>query len=118
MKLLIVDDSSVIRKAIESFVKDMPLEIVGQAKDGREALSLFRQLKPDIVTLDITMPEMDGLQALKEMLKIDSAARVMIVSALSNQQIVVEALSAGAKHYLNKPFSADSLRMGINKLMG
>lgn len=117
MKLLIVDDSAIIRKAIESFAKDFPVEIVGQATNGKEAVDLFTKLKPDIVTLDITMPEMDGLEALKQMLKINAAARIMIVSAISNNQVVIEALAAGAKHFLTKPFNEKTLKAGLQKIM-
>lgn len=117
MKLLIVDDSTLIRSAIETFVKDMPFEIVGQAGNGIEALELFKKHSPEYVTMDITMPEMDGLRAMKEMLKINPKARILIASAISNQATIVEALSAGAKHYLNKPFNAEKLKTALAKII-
>ncbi|MBN8220009.1 MAG: response regulator [Spirochaetes bacterium] len=117
MKLLIVDDSTLIRSAIETFLKDMPFEIVGQAANGLEALELFRQHLPDYVTMDITMPEMDGLKAMKEMLKIKPDTRILIASAISNQATIVEALASGAKHYLNKPFNGEKLKAAIQKIL-
>ncbi len=117
MKLLIVDDSTLIRSAIETFVKDMPFEIVGQAANGLEAVELFKQHNPEYVTMDITMPEMDGLRAMKEMLKINPNARILIASAISSQSVIVEALSAGAKHYLNKPFNAEKLKAAMQKIL-
>lgn len=115
MKLLIVDDSTLIRNAIGTFVKDMPFEIIGQAANGKEAVELFKQHLPDCVTMDITMPEMDGLTAMKEMLKIKPDVKILIASAISSQGTIVEALSAGAKHYLNKPFNADRLKDALQK---
>lgn len=117
MKLLIVDDSTLIRSAIETFLKDMPFEVVGQAANGLEALELFKKHNPEYVTMDITMPEMDGLHAMKEILKINPKVRILIVSAISSQGTIVEALSAGAKHYLNKPFNGEKLKEAMQKIL-
>lgn len=110
MKLLIVDDSSIIRKALGVFLSTAGVEIVGEATNGVEAIDQFRTLKPDLVTLDITMPEMSGLDALREILKINPAARVIIVSALSAKETAVKALGLGAKAYVMKPFKKDELQ--------
>ena len=118
MKLLIVDDSSIIRKAIQKYIKDFGLEIVGEAGDGVEALEIFKETRPDLVTLDITMPEMDGLTCLEEILKIDKSAKVVIISALSSQDVALKALKMGAKSYVNKPFSEEKLLDAIKPVMG
>jgi len=118
MKLLIVDDSVIIRKSIETFSATLKFEIVGQAGDGRTAVELFKQFQPDYVTMDITMPEMDGLTAMREMLKFKADAKIMIVSAITNQSTIIEALSSGAKHYLNKPFNEASMKAALTKLIG
>lgn len=117
MKLLIVDDSMIIRKSVEQFTKDLGLELIGTATNGIEAIDLFKKHLPDIVTLDITMPEMDGLTALKEMMAINSTAKVIVISAISAKTAAIDALSLGAKHFLGKPFNPDSLRAAFEKVM-
>jgi len=117
MKLLIVDDSEIIRMAIEKYLKDAGVEIVGQAEDGVEALEIFKEKKPDIVTMDITMPEMDGLTCMQEMLKINSNVKVIVISALVAKAVAIEAMKKGAKRFLAKPFKEKNLVENIKKLM-
>lgn len=117
MKLLIVDDSMIIRKSVEQFTKDLGLELVGTAANGVEAIEMFSKHLPDIVTLDITMPEMDGLTALKQMMSINSKAKVIVISAISAKTAAIDALSLGAKHFLGKPFNSESLRAAFEKVM-
>lgn len=117
MKVLIVDDSRIIRKAIESYISVYNLDIVGTAGNGEEALEIFKEKSPNIVTLDITMPKMDGLTCLKEMIKINSKARVMIISALNDEGILLEALKIGAHSFLNKPFTQEQLRENFVKII-
>lgn len=117
MKLLIVDDSSIIRKAITRYLNEYGLEIVGEAGDGVQALELMRAHQPDVVTLDITMPEMDGLTCLDEMLKIDPKIRVIIISALSDQATALKALKAGAKGFLGKPFTEDKIKEAFDRVV-
>lgn len=118
MRLLIVDDSAMIRKSLESYLTKLQLEVVGVASNGLEAVSLFETLLPDLVTLDITMPEMDGLSALKHMLAKKPNAKVIIISALNSKETIVEALNAGASGYIAKPYTADKLKAEIEKVMG
>ena len=117
IKLLIVDDSAIIRQAIQKHLMDFDIEVVGTAEDGKIALEVFRETKPDIVTLDITMPEVDGLTVLEEMLKIDINVKVMVVTALSDKSTGLKAIKLGAKSFLPKPFTPDKLRSSFERLM-
>lgn len=89
-----------------------------EAENGLEAIAKYRQVKPDAVLLDITMPEMDGLTALKEIRKVDPNARVVMVTAIGQQAMVVEALKSGAKDFILKPYNEDRVLSAVNKLLG
>lgn len=117
MKLLIVDDSNIMRRAIEKYVGDFSLDIVGSAGDGESALELFRLYKPELVTLDITMPRMDGLSCLKGILETDPSTRVIIISALKDPGTNLKALKLGAKGFLPKPFTKDQLQAELSHVM-
>ena len=105
IKLMIVDDSSIIRQLIQNYLKTYNIEVVGKAADGKTALEMFRKIDPDIVTMDITMPEMDGIAVMEEMLKIDNSVKILIVTALSDKATGLEAIKKGAKGIVVKPFS-------------
>jgi len=113
MKLLIVDDSNIMRKAIEKYLSDFGLELVGTAGDGESALEMFKAHLPDLVTLDITMPRMDGFACLDEIMKIKPDTRVLIISALKDSATGLMAVKKGARGFLSKPFSAEQLREEI-----
>jgi two-component system chemotaxis response regulator CheY len=117
MRLLIVDDSSIMRRTIEKNLVDYDLEIIGTAANGREALQIVEQEKPDVITLDITMPEMDGISCLIEIMKIHPEAKVMIITALADKLTGLQALSKGARGFLYKPVSADDLAKAFDKLL-
>jgi len=117
VKVLIVDDSSIIRKVIERQLTSYNIEVVGRAGDGREAVELFKETNPDIVTLDITMPEMDGLQVLEEIIKLNSAVKVMVITAMSDKATGLKAIKLGAKSFLGKPFTEDKLKETFEKLI-
>lgn len=117
MKLLIVDDSSIMRRTIEQHLKDYDLEIVGTASNGKQALEMVKELKPDAMTLDITMPEMDGLTCLENIKKIAPETKVMVITALSDKLTGLQALEKGAGWYLFKPVSNEDLINGFNKLL-
>ena len=102
-KILICDDNAFMRKTLSTILKEGDHEVVGEAGDGREAIELFEKTTPDLVIMDITMPFMDGLQALKEILFIDPKAKVIMCSALGNQKTVIEAIRFGAKDFIIKP---------------
>ena len=112
MKLLIVDDSSVIRSRIAraSNNANMPtLNIVGLAKNGQEALRICKVVVPDLVTMDLTMPEMDGISCIKDLLALHPALNILVVSALSDRTTAIQALKLGARGFLNKPFTDKQL---------
>ncbi len=102
-KILVVDDSAFVVKQLTQIFVSEKYEVVGTAENGEEGLLKFKELKPDLVTLDITMPKMDGLTALSKMVEYDSAARVIMISALGKEDMVKKALLAGAKNYITKP---------------
>ena len=118
MNILIVDDAMFMRTMLKSILSKSGFNVVGEAGNGREALEKYKELKPDIVTLDITMPEMDGLQAIKEIMKIDSNARVIMCSAMGQQAMVIESIQAGAKDFIVKPFQADRVLEAVQKVVG
>ena len=118
IKVLIVDDSVIIRQAIQKYLDEFNIEVVGTAEDGKVALELFRQTKPDIVTLDITMPELDGLTVLEEMMRLDQNVQVMVVTALSDKSTGLKAIKLGARSFLPKPFTPDKLKESFERLLG
>jgi len=126
MRLLIVDDSNLIRTAIARAAAakgyapsdGLPgLRIVGLARDGAEALEMARQTTPDVITLDITMPGMDGLQCLQQLQQIVPRARVLMVSALSDKATALSALKMGARGFLHKPFTEDELMAALREVI-
>ena len=102
-KVLVVDDSATMRKIIGQQLKSEAYEICGEASNGKEAIELYKEMQPDVVTLDINMPEMDGMEALKRILEWDEDARVVMLTADGQKQIVIDAISSGAKGYIVKP---------------
>lgn len=118
VKILIVDDSMTIRQAIEKNLKEFQLEVVGTAGDGRTALELFKNEDPDVVTLDITMPELDGITVLEEMMKMKRDVKVMVITALKDKATGLRAIQLGAKSYLVKPFTSEKLKTAFSRMMG
>ncbi|TRM12410.1 response regulator [Lentibacillus cibarius] len=117
-KVLIVDDAAFMRMMIKDILVKNGYEIAGEAQDGNQAVELYKELKPDLVTLDITMPEKDGLQALQEIKKIDENASVIMCSAMGQQAMVIDAIKAGAKDFIVKPFQSDRVVEAIRKVLG
>lgn len=115
--LLIVDDSSIIRKAISLYLEDFDLEVVGTANNGATALKLFKELNPDFVTLDISMPGIDGFQVLKDMIKFDETAKIIVITALADKSTGIKALKLGAINYLIKPFSPEKLKKLFKRIV-
>ena len=116
-RVLVVDDAAFMRKVVGDALTGSGHEVIGEAGDGVEAREQFQQLRPDAVTLDITMPEMDGLSALREIIAIDPKARVVMCSALGQESKVLEAVKAGAKDFVVKPFQPERIVAAINKVM-
>src|SRR5690606_33476647 len=103
-RVLITDDAAFMRTTLRNVLQKEGFEVVGEAANGREAVELYQKLRPDIVTMDITMPEMNGIDAIKEIMKIDPSAKIVVCSAMGQKPMVIEALTAGAKDFLVKPF--------------
>ena len=117
VRVMIVDDSAIIRQAIHKHLQDFNIDVVGTAENGKIALEVFKKTNPDIVTLDITMPEMDGLSVLEEMLKINKNVKVMVVTALSDKSTGLKAIKLGAKSFLPKPFTPEKLRSSFERMI-
>lgn len=115
--ILIVDDSIVARNNLKEILLNAGHQVAGEATNGEEGLSKYAELKPDMVTMDITMPKLNGLECLKKIIEQDPEARIMMVSALGQGAKVLEALNAGAKHYVTKPFEADKVLEAIQDVM-
>ncbi|MBN2082148.1 response regulator [bacterium] len=115
--VLIVDDAAFMRMMIRDILTKNGLEVAGEAENGQAALEKFKELKPDLVTMDITMPEMDGITALKEILAMDGKAKVVMCSAMGQQAMVIEAIQAGAKDFIVKPFKPERVIDAITKTL-
>jgi len=115
-RVLIVDDAAFMRVSIKNMLSRHDYEIVGEAENGKVAIIKYQELKPDIVTMDITMPEMDGLTSLKEILALDPSANVIMVSAMGQESMVREAVLAGAKGFIVKPFKEDTILSALQNL--
>jgi two-component system chemotaxis response regulator CheY len=108
-RVLVVDDAAFMRKMVSDALSKGGHEVVGEGANGEEAVTLYQELKPELTTLDITMPEKDGLQALKDIMSLDPDARIIMCSALGQESKVLEAVKAGAKDFVVKPFQPDRI---------
>ena len=117
-RVLVVDDAAFMRKVLTEALTAGGHEVVGEAGDGDAALVAYQDLQPDLVTLDITMPSKDGLATLRELVDIDPAACVVICSALGQETKVLEAIKAGARDFVVKPFERDRLLGAVEKAVG
>lgn len=115
-RVLVVDDAAFMRVRAARVLQEAGHAVV-EAENGHEALKLYAECRPDVVLMDITMPDMDGLAALKEIRKLDPDARVAMVTAMGQQAIVMEALKAGAKDFVLKPFQAERVLSSLRKLL-
>ena len=117
LKLLIVDDSNIMRRRIERSQSFEELQVVGTAGNGIEALEMFRKTDPDMVTMDLTMPQMDGIECIAKLVQLKPAVRILVISALADKATAVEAMERGANGFLNKPFTDRQLNEAIAELM-
>lgn len=108
-KILIVDDSAVSRKKLRRILETADHEIIGEAGDGTVGLKKYQDLSPDLVTMDITMPDVDGITVLKNIINVNPSAKVVMITALGKGSTILEALNAGAKNYITKPFANDQV---------
>ena len=116
-KVLIVDDAAFMRMMLKNIMEKYDIEVVGEAENGQQAIYKYRNLCPDIVTMDITMPEMDGLEATREIIKNYPHAKIIICSAMGQSTMVIEAIRAGAKEFIVKPFKEDLVIQKIRRVM-
>ena len=117
-RVLVVDDAAFMRKMVSDALVKGGHEVVGEAGNGNEAVARYQELRPEVTTLDITMPEKDGLAALKEIIALDPSARVIMCSALGQESKVLESIKAGAKDFVVKPFQPDRVIEAVGKALG
>lgn len=117
-RVLIVDDAAFMRMMIKDILEKNGFEVVGEASNGLKGVELYKAEKPDIVTMDITMPEMDGIEAVKAIKAFDPAAKIIMCSAMGQQTMVMDAIRAGAKDFIVKPFQSDRVLEAIKKVLG
>lgn len=116
-KVLICDDAIFMRTMIADILRKAGFEIAGEASTGREAVLKYRELRPDLVTMDIVMPEMGGIEAVREILREDPAARILMCSAMGQQALVVEAIQLGAREYVVKPFQPSRVLEAVQRVL-
>ncbi len=118
LKMMIVDDSNIIRRRIERSQQIDRLEVVGSASNGVEAVELFKRTDPDVVTMDLTMPEMDGIECVERLVALKPSVLILVVSALADKATAVEAIERGANGFLCKPFTDRQLNGALEELLG
>jgi two-component system, chemotaxis family, chemotaxis protein CheY len=117
-RILVADDAAFMRMMIKNILTQNGHEVVGEAENGAEAVARYAELKPDVTTMDITMPEKDGIAALKEILAADPSAKVVMCSALGQEAKVIESIRSGAKDFVVKPFQQDRVLSAVTKALG
>ncbi|MDR0248448.1 MAG: response regulator [Oscillospiraceae bacterium] len=117
-RILIVDDAAFMRMMIKEVLTKNGFEVVGEAENGKIALEKYKELAPDLVIMDITMPEVNGIEALKSIKAFNADAKVVMCSAMGQQAMVIEAIQSGAKDFIVKPFQADRVCEAVRKVLG
>ncbi|MGX6441656.1 response regulator [Neobacillus sp. K501] len=117
-RVLIVDDAAFMRMMLKDILTKNGLEVAGEAVNGQDAIEKYKELMPDVVTMDITMPEKDGITAVKEIKAAYPQANIIMCSAMGQQPMVLEAIQAGAKDFVVKPFNADRVMDSIKRVLG
>ncbi|MDP4145962.1 MAG: response regulator [Bacillota bacterium] len=117
-KVLIVDDAAFMRMMIKDILEKNGFEVIGEASNGLKAVEMYKKDRPDVVTMDITMPDMDGIEAVKAIRAFDPSAKVIMCSAMGQQTMVMDAIRAGARDFIVKPFQADRVLEAIRKAVG
>ncbi|NLM75455.1 MAG: response regulator [Clostridiaceae bacterium] len=116
--ILIVDDAAFMRMMIKDILSKNGFTVVGEAENGLKAVEKYKELSPDLVIMDITMPEMDGIQAVKQIKSVDPSAKIIMCSAMGQQAMVIESIQAGAKDFIVKPFQAERVVEAVKKVVG
>ncbi len=117
LRILLVDDTTFMRRMLRDILVRAGFEVSAEASNGRQAVEAYRQARPDLVIMDITMPEMDGVAAVREIAAADPAARVVMCSALGQQELIIEALEAGARDFVVKPFVPEKVLEAVRKVV-
>lgn len=117
-RVLVVDDAAFMRMMIKDVLSKNGYEIAGEAENGLKAIEKYKELAPDLVLMDITMPEMDGIQAVKNIKAIDPNAKIVMCSAMGQQAMVIESIQAGARDFIVKPFQQDRVLEAVRKVVG
>ena len=117
INIVIVDDLAFIKMVLRDIVEKGGFRVIGEASNGEEAVQVYQDKRPDIVLMDITMPKMDGITALKKILKIDPHAKVIMCSALGQQRLIIQAIQTGAKDFIVKPFKPERVLKSIKKVL-
>lgn len=116
-RLMIVDDSNIIRSRISKMLSDFNIEIVAKAKDGKDALAKFQTYQPEIITMDLTMPHVDGLECIQKITATGIKTNILVVSALSDKATGLQALKYGARGFICKPFTEEDLQKALTQLI-
>jgi two-component system chemotaxis response regulator CheY len=116
-RILVVDDAAFMRKMVSDALTRGGHDVVGEAGNGLEAIARYQELKPEVTTLDITMPEKDGISALREIIELDPSAKVIMCSALGQESKVLESIKLGAKDFVVKPFQAERVLEAVGKAL-
>lgn len=116
-KLLITDDAAFMRMTLKKMVTDAGYEVIGEAENGKQAVDLYEEHRPDLVTMDITMPEMNGIEALEKIKSLDPNAKVVMCSAMGQQNMVVDAIQKGAIDFIVKPFDETRIKEALDKAL-
>ncbi|MEW6275050.1 MAG: response regulator [Bacillota bacterium] len=116
-KILIVDDAAFMRMMIKNIITKYGYEVAGEAENGKQAVALYSELRPDLVTMDITMPEMDGIESVKAIRALDQSANIIMISAMGQQAMVMDAIQAGARDFIVKPFQQERVMQAIERVL-
>ena len=116
--VLVCDDAAFMRSMLGDILTQAGFDVIGEAESGTEAVRKFRELRPDLVTMDLLMPDMGGIDAVKEIVTIDPGARVLMCSAMGQQSLVLEALQAGARDFIVKPFQPSRVLEAVERVLG
>lgn len=117
-RILLVDDAAFMRMMIKDILVKNGYDVAGEAENGAKAIEKYRELTPDLVIMDITMPELDGIQAVREIKKLNNDSKIIMCSAMGQQAMVIESIQAGARDFIVKPFQADRVLEAVKKVIG
>lgn len=117
-RVLVVDDAAFMRMMIKDILSKNGYEVAGEAENGKRAVEKYKEVSPDLVLMDITMPEMNGIEAVKAIRKVDANAKIVMCSAMGQQAMVIECIQAGARDFIVKPFQADRVLEAVRRVVG